>query len=235
MFKKHNCAFTLVELLVVISIIALLIAILLPALVAVRESAVRTRCASNVRQMHIGASAYAADYNGWYPYRGPTSRAPNAFRHGDHYDLNETFLIPYFSSEQREKIFFCPGELLEVRNPDSHNLYAIDHLTYQYNNWQTSPRSHDTQWQYDPEPDMRTTSAPAGLALWNCMTFRSGGGDWFAHHVPIQPTEPRGATAGWTDGSTSWVDFEDMENMERRDPGYMWPKPRNPSVLNSSQ
>jgi prepilin-type N-terminal cleavage/methylation domain-containing protein len=65
-FGRQN-AFTLVELLVVIGIIALLIAILLPALSRARENAKNAQCLSNLRQLGMVYQFYANDYKDQIP------------------------------------------------------------------------------------------------------------------------------------------------------------------------
>jgi prepilin-type N-terminal cleavage/methylation domain-containing protein/prepilin-type processing-associated H-X9-DG protein len=64
-------AFTLVELLVVIGIIALLVAILLPALNKARKQAQLIQCQSNLRQWGVGIMNYVDQYRGALPYKGP--------------------------------------------------------------------------------------------------------------------------------------------------------------------
>ncbi len=60
-------AFTLVELMVVISIVALLIALLLPALQQARAAAQSIKCQANLHQLALGYNTYYSDENAWMP------------------------------------------------------------------------------------------------------------------------------------------------------------------------
>src|SRR2546430_1552207 len=66
--RRRRCAFTLVELLVVIGIIAILIGILLPTLNKARQAGKATVCLSNLRQMGTGWMMYLTDNKGHLPH-----------------------------------------------------------------------------------------------------------------------------------------------------------------------
>ena len=90
-------AFTLIEMLVVIGIIAILAALLLPALIGAREKARRASCMSRLRQIGLALTAYSGDYGEYLP-GDPNWGSPNACHLADDTDIAgdcATMCIPY--------------------------------------------------------------------------------------------------------------------------------------------
>src|SRR5262249_18356307 len=86
--------FTLVELLVVIAIIAILIALLLPAVQKVRESANRTQCSNNLKQLALALHNYHSSYF-MFPY---AKKGDGGYRLGTAYTWSN-FVLPYIEQD----------------------------------------------------------------------------------------------------------------------------------------
>ncbi|MBN8524609.1 MAG: prepilin-type N-terminal cleavage/methylation domain-containing protein [Planctomycetes bacterium] len=101
-------AFTLIELLVVIAIIAVIAAMLLPAVSLVRDAARATKCMSNLRQVSAGFGAYANDNEGRWPYAAITADDPNGW--GSHF-TSDGFLdyVEASSSANIASVRRCPA------------------------------------------------------------------------------------------------------------------------------
>ncbi len=111
--QSHTCrgAFTLVELLVVIGIIAILIAILLPTLGAARESGQNVKCLANLRQIGLGLRLYAGQNRELLPPAWSSTRGGGALR-GQYWAtiLRESRVMPSGAST-RSNVFVCPSSL----------------------------------------------------------------------------------------------------------------------------
>ncbi len=116
---QNRRGFTLIELLVVVAIIAVLVAMLLPALNQAREAGKAAVCASNLRQIGIRFQTYATEYNGMLP---------RPYVSEDRYRWWIAFCLLYYGASDVAHIdssmiaiLHCPSDV-----PDSSRSYGMN-------------------------------------------------------------------------------------------------------------
>jgi prepilin-type N-terminal cleavage/methylation domain-containing protein/prepilin-type processing-associated H-X9-DG protein len=106
--KESAAAFTLIELLVVIAIIAILAAMLLPALAKAKERAWTISCISNLHQIGIGLQLFADDNQGYYPESG----GDIPWGQVDPHTHEASWMEQIFSYTATTNIYHCPANKL---------------------------------------------------------------------------------------------------------------------------
>lgn len=182
--RSRRGAFTLVELLVVIGIIALLISILLPALTRAKQQAVKLACMSNLRQIGVAVQAYAQANNGYFPlvsrpeFLGPISD-PGAVAFNNagwvpRLTFNKYLETSWASYRDRSKTaLFCPLD--------------------QDGTWDMGTPFDPTFWYTTETPTLSTYRAFGNIAYMDDSSFAirwpgnyTGGGAWPMVLRPVQ-------------------------------------------------
>ena len=124
--KKQIFRFTLIELLVVIAIIAILAAMLLPALSAARDKARQSNCVANLKQHGIALSMYADSYDGHMEGVSYAARYEGDVKDGPAWDTNLNEFI------DNKKVFICPGDTVgrEDKNKAPTASYGVVVIYY---------------------------------------------------------------------------------------------------------
>jgi prepilin-type N-terminal cleavage/methylation domain-containing protein len=149
-------SFTLIEMLVVIAIIAVLAALLLPALAKGKGAAKKTACINNLFQINLGLRMYADDHAD--AIRAMTNDDPIYFTYKERIE-------PYLSgasADTNHSLFVCPADDFNCDDPNIKDLLPFDPISGEgfYRQAVTHYDSYFFNGKADADADMRAAQKP---------------------------------------------------------------------------
>ena len=224
--RKPIHGFTLVELLVVISIMSLLMSILMPSLNKARRLATRIKCASNLHTTGIALFCYAGDYNGKYPLGLPDGSWPMgamALPTKDGYvPIGQAALVAHnyladfrvLYCPQHEKIYNDRSSIFTTKQWVPSN-WGMTYLSYPY--WVGFRHKYLTPNWSIPAPLNKLTALDSfskGSTVVSSDMTMTGEYTVSRKAIPNHPArsnKPSGGNILYNDSSVGWKKFSDMK------------------------